>query len=76
MRKILYKYPLIYDININLSLIKDIYIPIYDKYDNNFTTKYYELVKELFAIVPRYEESIEWSKFIWKKDLENNIINL
>ena len=76
MRKILYKYPIIYDLKNNLSLIKNIYIPIYSNYNNDFTKLYYEIVKELFEYIPRYQESINWSKYIWKDDLENNLIDI
>ena len=30
----------------------------------------------MYGYVPRYKESIEWSKYIWKKDLENNRIDI
>ena len=76
MRNILYKFPIVYDKNNNLSLIKNIFFPIYDNYDNNFTKSYYELVKELFDYVPRYKESIEWSKCLWENDLKNNRITI
>ena len=76
MKNILYKYPLIYDINNNLLFIKSIYFPIYDNYNSDFTKIYYELVKQLYVSIPRYEESIEWSKFLWEKDLENNRIDI
>ena len=72
MKEILYKYPIIYNNNNELSLIKDIYFPIYDKADQEFTKMYYKLVKELYKNVPRYEESIEWSKYLWENGLENN----
>ena len=76
MRKILCKYPIIYDLKNNLSLIKNIFIPIYSNYNNDFTKLYYEIVKELFENIPRYQESINWSKYIWKNDLENNLIDI
>jgi len=76
MRKILCKYPIIYDIKNNLSLIKNIYIPIYSNYNNDFTKLYYEIVKVLFENIPRYQESINWSKYIWKDDIENNLIDI
>ena len=74
MREILYKYPIIYDANNELAFIKDIYFPIYNKNDD--TKIYYKLVKELYVDVPRYEESIYWSKFIWVKGLEKNRIDI
>ena len=70
MRQILEKYPLIYNINNELSLIKSIFFPIYDQYNENYTRSYYKLIKELYNNVPRYEESIEWSKYLWEKGLE------
>ena len=76
MRKILCKYPIIYDLKNKLSLIKNIFIPIYSNYNNDFTKLYYEIVKELFEYVPRYQESINWSKYIWENDLENNLIDI
>ena len=76
MREILYKYPIIYNANNELALIKDIYFPIYDQYDDTFTRTYYKLVKELYVNVPRYEESIKWSKFLWYKGLEKNRIDI
>ena len=76
MRKILCKYPIIYDIKNNLSLIKNINIPIYSNYNNDFTKLYYEIVKELFEYIPRYHESINWSKYIWENGLENNLIDI
>ena len=76
MRKIIYKYPIIYDLKNNLSFIKNIYIPIYSNYNNEFTKLYYEIVKELFEYIPRYQESINWSKYIWENGLENNLIDI
>ena len=76
MKNILYKYPIIYDTDNNLLFIKNTYFPIYDNYNPDFTKIYYELVKQLYIYLPRYEESIEWSKFLWGKDLENNIIDI
>ena len=77
MRNILLKYPIIYNTNNELSYIKDIYFPIYDLYnDDNYMKTFYYLVKELFVNVPRYNESIEWSKFLWEKNLEKNRINI
>ena len=76
MRNILYKYPLIYNTNNELSYIKGIYFPIYDQYNENFTKIYYKLVKELYVNVPRYEESIDWSKYLWEKGLEKNRIDI
>ena len=76
MREILYKYPIIYDANDNLLYIKNTYFPIYDNYNPDFTKIYYELVKKLYIDTPRYEESIEWSKFLWEKDLEENRIDI
>ena len=76
MKNILYKYPIIYDSDNNLLFIKNTYFPIYDNYNPDFTKIYYELVKQLYIYLPRYEESIEWSKFLWGKDLENNIIDI
>ena len=76
MRNILYKYPIIYNTNDGLSLIKNIDFPIYDKYDENFTKIYYNLVKKLYRNVPRYEESIQWSKYLWENGLEANRIDI
>ena len=76
MRDILLKYPLIYNTNNELSYIKDIYFPIYDKDNENFTRIYYKLVKELYINVPRYEESIDWSKYLWENGLEKNRIDI
>ena len=76
MKNILYKYPIIYDTDNNLLFIKNTYFPIYDNYNPDFTKIYYELVKQLYIYLPRYEESIEWSKFLWGKDLENNRIDI
>ena len=81
MREILYKYPIIYNSNDELSLIKSVNFPIYDNYDENFTKLYYELFKELYIKdenidIPRYEESIKWSQYLWKNGLENNRIDI
>ena len=76
MRIILEKYPIIYNANNELSLIKDIYFPIYDLYNENYTRTYYKLIKELYISVPRYEESIQWSKYLWEKGLEKNRIDV
>ena len=76
MKEILYKYPIIYGEDSNLFYIKDIYFPIYDNYNPKFTKIYYELVKQLYLNIPRYEESIEWSKFLWEKDLKENRIDI
>ena len=76
MKNILYKYPIIYDVNNDLSYIKNIFFPIYDTYIIDLTKTYYSLVKELYINVPRYEESIEWSKYLWEKGLENNRIDI
>ena len=76
MRNILCKYPIIYNTKNELSYIKDIYFPIYDLYNNNYTKIYYKLIKELYINVPRYEESIQWSKFLWENDLEKNRIDI
>ena len=76
MRNILYKYPIIYNTNDELSLIKEMNFPIYDKYEENFTEIYYKLVKELYIYVPRYEESIQWSKYLWENGLETNRIDI
>ena len=67
MREILYKYRIIYDINNNLLNIKNTFFPIYDNYEPEFTKIYYELVKDLYNVIPRYEESLEWSKFLWEE---------
>ena len=76
MRDILYKYPIIYNANSELALIKDIYFPIYAQYDEVFSKTYYKLVKDLYVNVPRYEESIKWSQFLWSQDLEKNRIDI
>ena len=76
MREILYKYPIIYNSDNDLLYIKNTYFPIYDNYNPDFTKIYYELVKKLYINTPRYEESIEWSKFLWEKDLEENRIDI
>ena len=76
MKEILYKYPIIYDTDNNLLYIKNTYFPIYDNYNQDFTKNYYDLVKQLYIDTPRYEESIEWSKFLWEKDLEKNRIDI
>ena len=76
MKNILYKYPIIYDINDELSYIKNIDFPIYDSYIIELNRTYYRLVKELYINVPRYEESIEWSKYLWEKDLSKNRIDI
>ena len=76
MKEILYKYPIIYDTDNNLLYIKNTYFPIYDNYNQDFTKNYYDLVKHLYIDTPRYEESIEWSKFLWEKDLEKNRIDI
>ena len=76
MRNILYKYPIIYNTNDELSLIKEMNFPIYDKYEEKFTEIYYKLVKELYIYVPRYEESIQWSKYLWENGLETNRIDI
>ena len=49
---------------------------IYEEYDEKFTKTYYKLVKELYVNVPRYEESLKWSKFLWIKVLEKNRIDI
>ena len=33
-------------------------------------------MEELYINVPRYEESIYWSKYLWEKDLEKNRIDI
>ena len=77
MRNILLKYPIIYNTNNELEYIKNIYFPIYDLYnDDNYMKTFYYLIKELFVNVPRYEESIEWSKYLWEKNLEKNRIDI
>ena len=77
MRKILCKYPIIFNTDNDLSLIKDIYFPIYDLYDDkNYTETLYKLVKELYKDVPRYNESIKWSKYLWEEGLEQNRIDI
>ena len=77
MRNILLKYPIIYNSNNELAYIKDIYFPIYDLYNHdNYMKSYYYLIKELYINVPRYNESIEWSKYLWEKNLEKNRIDI
>ena len=77
MRNILLKYKIIYNTNNELSYINDIYFPIYDQYnDENYTKTFYYLIKVLFINVPRYEESIQWSKYLWEQGLEKNRINI
>ena len=77
MRNILYKYPIIYNENNELSYIKDIYFPIYDLYnDINYIKSFYKLMKELYNNVPRFEESINWSNNLWEKDLDKNRIDI
>ena len=77
MRNILCKYPIIYNTKNELSYIKDIYFPIYDLYDDiNYIKTFYKLMEELYINVPRYEESIYWSKYLWEKDLEKNRIDI
>ena len=77
MRNILLKYKIIYNTNNELSYINDIYFPIYDQYnDENYIKTFYYLIKVLFINVPRYEESIQWSKYLWEQGLEKNRINI
>ena len=77
MRNILLKYPIIYNTQGELCCIKDIFFPIYDVYDDEkYMKTFYYLIKELFINVPRYKESINWSKYLWEKDLEKNRISI
>ena len=82
MRNILRKYPLIYTNDKELFNIKDIYFPIYEldkveeKNQKDYTQTYYKLIKELYINVPRYEESKEWSEYLWVEGLENNRIDI
>ena len=76
MRNILYKIPIVYDKHDDLSFIKELFFPIYDNYNSNFTQSYYEIVEELFVHIPRYKESIDWSQCLWEKDLEDNRITI
>lgn len=48
-----------------LKKIEDVYFPIYLKNDENYTKEFYKFVKELYKIVPTYEESLKWSKMLW-----------
>ena len=74
-RNVLKKYPLINTKN-GMKKLNEVFFPLYEKNDNKYKEEFYKYVEHLFGILPVFEESIAWSRYIWVDDKEIKVINI
>ena len=70
IKNILIKYDVI-TVNNEKKKIHDVIFPSYSGLNQNFIQRYHELLTKFYPNqIPNFQESIQWSQFIWKNEIK------